>query len=85
LVSEGGWGEAQISNVASSADVATGSVYRYRDAISKQIMRIVKAAQDSNFAVERRFLGTWRSTPTDGSRPGATDRRCLPLCDRTGR
>ena len=29
LVSEGGWGEAQISNVASSADVATGSVYRY--------------------------------------------------------
>jgi AcrR family transcriptional regulator len=29
LVSEGGWGEAQISNVASAADVATGSVYRY--------------------------------------------------------
>jgi AcrR family transcriptional regulator len=29
LVSEGGWGEAQITNVASSADVATGSVYRY--------------------------------------------------------
>jgi AcrR family transcriptional regulator len=29
LVSEGGWGEAQISNVASAADVAIGSVYRY--------------------------------------------------------
>jgi AcrR family transcriptional regulator len=29
LISEGGWGEAQISNVASSAEVATGSVYRY--------------------------------------------------------
>lgn len=29
LVAEGGWGEAQIGNVASAADVATGSVYRY--------------------------------------------------------
>lgn len=29
MVSEGGWGEAQISHVASSAGVATGSVYRY--------------------------------------------------------
>ncbi len=29
LVSEGGWSEAQISHVASSAGVATGSVYRY--------------------------------------------------------
>ena len=29
LVSEGGWAEAQVSHVASSAGVATGSVYRY--------------------------------------------------------
>lgn len=29
LVSEGGWSEAQVSHVASSAEVATGSVYRY--------------------------------------------------------
>lgn len=29
LVAEGGWSEAQISNVASAADVATGSVYRH--------------------------------------------------------
>mgnify|MGYP006150143201 CR=1 FL=1 len=29
LVSEGGWGEAQISNVAASAGVYIGSVYRY--------------------------------------------------------
>jgi len=29
LVSEGGWGEAQVSNVAASAGVAIGSVYRY--------------------------------------------------------
>lgn len=29
LVSEGGWGEAQVSHVASAAGVATGSVYRY--------------------------------------------------------
>lgn len=29
LVSEGGWGEAQISHVASAAGIATGSVYRY--------------------------------------------------------
>lgn len=29
LVSEGGWGEVQISHVASAAGIATGSVYRY--------------------------------------------------------
>lgn len=29
MVSEGGWGEAQIGHVAASAGVATGSVYRY--------------------------------------------------------
>lgn len=29
LVSEGGWSEAQVSHVASSAGLATGSVYRY--------------------------------------------------------
>lgn len=29
LVSEGGWQEAQIANVASTAGIATGTVYRY--------------------------------------------------------
>ena len=29
LVSEGGWGEAQVSHVAAVAGLATGSVYRY--------------------------------------------------------
>lgn len=29
LVSEGGWQEAQISNVAATAGIATGTVYRY--------------------------------------------------------
>lgn len=29
LVSEGGWGEAQVANVAAAAGMATGSVYRY--------------------------------------------------------
>ena len=29
LVSEGGWQEAQIANVATTAGIATGTVYRY--------------------------------------------------------
>jgi AcrR family transcriptional regulator len=29
LVSEGGWGEAQVSHVAAAAGLATGTVYRY--------------------------------------------------------
>lgn len=29
LVSEGGWKEAQVANVAAAAEIATGTVYRY--------------------------------------------------------
>lgn len=29
LVSEGGWGEAQVASVAAAAGIATGTVYRY--------------------------------------------------------
>jgi AcrR family transcriptional regulator len=59
LVSEGGWGEAQISNVASSADVATGSVYRYfpskadlfvevLSVVSQREVEVLQAIADSN-------------------------------------
>ena len=54
LVSEGGWGEAQISNVASAADVATGSVYRYFPSKADLISELIAdVSRDELTAIRR--------------------------------
>ena len=46
LVSEGGWPEAQVSNVAAAAGLATGTVYRYFNSKERLLLEMMAEQQE---------------------------------------
>lgn len=58
LVSEGGWGEAQVANVAAAAGLATGSVYRYFASKAELFAEVLSAVSQREVDVLAAVAGT---------------------------
>ncbi len=58
LVSEEGWAAATVSNVASRADIATGTVYRYWASKTDLCVEIVARVSAHEIAVLRQIAGS---------------------------